>query len=109
MTDNKYVFYGVEFAPAYYEDLDFYLRTNKVMTHLLIPTAKAVHKGNHTFSQTLKKPQISALCRKNRRKLIRKHYVGIDRWLRLTVTTCLDIVKETFDVIRYRRIFPNDR
>lgn len=108
LTDNKTVFYDESFAPAYYEDLDFYLRTRKMLKHILIPTAKVIHEGNHTFSQTLKKKEISAICRRNRKKFINKNYRGFDRFLRLTVTTCLDVVKKPFDVIRNWRIMDNN-
>lgn len=100
LTNNKFKEYDTLFSPAYYEDLDMYLRTRGDFKHVLIPDAKAVHRGNHTFSQTLKKRQISDICRRNRRKLIRKHYSGFDCCLRLSVTACLDVMKKSFDVVR---------
>ena len=85
LTDNKNVYYDKLFSPAYYEDIDFALRTKPLLKHVLIPTASATHLGNHTFSQTLKKKQISKICYDNRCKLVRKHYSGLDRLLRLLV------------------------
>jgi len=100
LTDNKSIFYDTKFTPAYYEDLDFYLRTRKTFTHILIPSASVIHRGNHTFSQTLTKIKISNICRANRKNLICKHYSGLNKWLRLTVSSCFDVVKKTIDIIR---------
>jgi len=86
LTSNKGMLYDTDFSPAYYEDLDWYLRT-KWYHHILIPYAKAIHKGNHTFSQTYKRKEISRICWINRNKLIRKHYSGLDRIIRTTVST----------------------
>lgn len=108
MTNIGSVSFDERFYPAYYEDLDFYLRT-KCFYHVLIPAAKAIHKGNHTFSQTYKKYEISEICRRNRKKLIKKHYRGLDRMLRLAVTSCADVVKKSFDVITDRWIAKNNR
>lgn len=102
LTDNNWMEYDQRFAPAYYEDLDFYLKG--IFEHYLIPSASCVHKGNHTFSQTYKKKEISEICRRNRKKLIRKYYKGFDRWLRLAVTSVADIVKKTIDIIGPRWI-----
>lgn len=86
LTNNKRDYYSTSFSPAYYEDLSFYLATRKRMRHVLIPSAKVIHKGNHTFSQTMRKRQISNLCSKNRIKLIKKHYTGFDRFIRLVAS-----------------------
>jgi len=83
MTDIKDYRFDELFSPAYYEDIDFYLRTEKDIRHVLIPSASATHLGNHTFSQSYKKAEISRICWVNRGKLIRKHYRGLDRWIRL--------------------------
>lgn len=83
LTNNKFIEYDTLFSPAYYEDLDFYLRTRKTFRHVLMTGAKAVHRGNHTFSQTLKKREISKICHQHRIKLVKKHYRGIDKWTRL--------------------------
>lgn len=100
MTDELHYLYDPRFSPAYYEDLDMYLMTKKFKKHYLIPHAKAIHRGNHTFSQSYKKREISNICRVNRKKLIRKHYSGLDRFIRLAVLTLLDIGKESIDIIR---------
>lgn len=99
--------WDVRFSPAYYEDIDMYLQTRNYCDHLLVPKAKAIHKGNHTFSQSYKKEEISRICFINRNKLIRKHYKGIDKLLRLTVSTCLYIVAKSLRVITNRWISKN--
>lgn len=109
MTSSPPPRWDIRFEPAYYEDLDMYLITKKYYKHILIPHAKAYHLGNHTFSQTYKKLEISRICRINRKKLIRKHYRGLDRMIRTAVLTLLDIGKEAFDVISEWRIFSNKR
>jgi len=99
--------YDIRFSPAYYEDIDFYL--SSLREHYLIPSASATHLGNHTFSQTYKKAEISKICLVNRNKLIRKHYRGADRWLRLAVSTSGYMVKKAFDVITERWVTANNR
>ena len=105
-TNLKKHRYSEIFSPAYYEDVSFKLEYPEVK-HLLVPNAKAIHKGNHTFSQTYKKAEISRICWVNRGKLIRKHYRGLDRLLRLTVSTCCYVVAKAFKVIRNWWISPN--
>lgn len=105
LTDNKTFFYDKDFSPAYMEDVDFYLRTNGIFDHIIIPNATAIHKGNHTFSETYKKLEISRICRKNRTKLLKKHY----SFAMLAVASCLHIVKEAIDVITNRWVTPNNR
>lgn len=102
LINTKYLRFDKRFSPAYYEDIDFYLRGS--LYHVLIPDAKAIHKGNHSFSQTYKKKEISKICLVNRNKLIRKYYKGSDKYLRLAVSTCGYIVKQTFDKIGSRWI-----
>lgn len=100
------------FEPAYYEDIDFWIRSTKKpypAEHVLIPSAKAIHKGNHTFSQTYKKSEISNICRINRVKLINKHYTGVDRWLRLAVNSGINVTKKSIDVILSRWALRNNR
>lgn len=108
LTNNIYCDYDIRFRPAYYEDISFYL-DNPQLLHVLIPDAKATHLGNHTFSQSYKKADISRICWINRNKLIRKHYRGIDRHLRLTVSTCGYVVAKAFQIIRDRWITPHNR
>lgn len=87
LTDLESQRWDIRFSPAYYEDLDMYLRVKNYCAQLLIPDAKAVHRGNHTFSQTYKREEISKICWINRNKLIRKHYRGLDRFIRLIAST----------------------
>ena len=109
MTDVKYVSFDTQFSPAYYEDIDWYLRTKSTVSHILISSGKAIHRGNHTFSQTFKKRQISDICHRHRVKLINKHYKGIDRLIRLTVTASFYVMKKSFDVVRDRWVSYNNR
>lgn len=109
LTDYKGKPWDERFAPAYYEDLDMYLRTINEYDHVLLHHAKATHLGNHTFSQTYNKKQISSICRKNRKKLIDKHYSGLDWFVRTAVLTLLDIGKEAFDIIADRWRSLNNR
>lgn len=109
MTDSKFTEWDTRFSPAYYEDLDMYLRTKNIFTHALIPKARCVHKGNHTFSQSYKKRQISQICRMNRQRLINKHYSGLDWLLRSTVSSGLNVVKEAIDIVTHGWTLLNKR
>lgn len=94
LTDNKNLLYDTDFSPAYYEDLDFAVRSKKLgMQHVLITAGLSMHKGNHTFSQTLTKTKISALCRTNRKKFISKNYHGLDKFTRLIAINILDTIQ----------------
>lgn len=101
--------YDNNFAPAYYEDMDWALRSSRYgVEHLVSPQAVVIHRHNESFSKEYTRRGISEVCRRNRRYLIRKHYRGLDLWLRLAVSACLDIAKQTFDVIRDWRRSAND-
>lgn len=107
---EKVGLYDEKFSPAYYEDVDMALRTQKInIIHLVSHAAKIWHYHNKSFSTIYRKKEISDICRKNRKYLINKHYKGIDRWLRLAVTSCIDIVKKAFDIITDRRIPADNR
>jgi len=107
---NLVGYYDTSFAPAYIEDVDWAIRSWRYgIRHLVVPQALVHHRHNESFSTLYKKKEISDICRRNRRYLIEKHYRGLDRILRLTVTACLNVVKESFDVIRDRWITPDDR
>jgi len=93
-------YYDPIFSPAYLEDLDYSLRCRRNGTkQILVPEAIAHHMGNHTFSSTYKKLEISRLIRRNRSFFIMKNYSGLDRFVRSTVASCRDVAKETVDVI----------
>jgi GT2 family glycosyltransferase len=100
LTDNKSVYYDELFYPAYYEDLDFAMRTRPYMKHVLIPSASAIHKGNHTFSQTMKVSQIKTVCYLNRLKFVRKHYTGLDRGLRVLAIRVIRFGSNLLAVLR---------
>ena len=107
MTDI-FFHYDERFFPAYYEDIDIYLRKKGKIKNVLIPSSKAIHRGNHTFSQTYKKEEISKICLKNRNKLIRKHYSGLDQFLRLTMSAVAYIMAKSLRVITQRRVAPHN-
>lgn len=108
MTDMK-VYWDTQFSPAYYEDLDMYLRTKDVVSHVLIPKARCIHKGNHTFSQSYQKKQISQICRMNRQRLINKHYSGLDWVIRTAMSRVLNVTKESLDIVTKSWISLNKR
>lgn len=107
------------FKPAYYEDLDYSLRVRSserlpnddlfINKPSIALNAVAIHRGNHTFSQTYRKDQISWICLVNRNKLIEKHYRGIDKFLRLAVSTCGYVMAKTIGVIREWWVAANKR
>jgi len=67
-----------------HEDIDMGLRLCKRDYKLfVIGSAFAVHMGNQTLSKTIINPK--QLFHRARLKIVRSHYKGFDRWLRLTV------------------------
>lgn len=107
---RKNGYYDPQFAPAYMEDLDYSLRCRENRTkQIVVPEASVKHLGNHTFSSTYRKIEISRILRRNRIKFINKNYRGIDKITRLTVTACLDVTKEAIDVIAEWWISRNNR
>lgn len=75
MTTKTYMeksgYFDVDFSPAYYEDVDFYLRNKpRVLVHSL---AAAVHGQNTTFKRYYEKKEMSELCRKHRWLATKKH------------------------------------
>lgn len=100
--------YDTNLSPAYYEDVDWAIRAKAFkITHYVNSYALVKHRHNASFSKEYDKLAISEICRKNRRYLIKKHYRGLDRLLRLAVSTCLDVAKKAFDVITHRRVKAN--
>lgn len=103
-------FYDQNFCPAYYEDVDWAIRSRKSgVKHLVANSAIVHHRHNESFSKVYSNLEISDICRKNRRYLISKHYYGVDRLIRLTVASCFDIVKKTADIIFDRWVSANNR
>ena len=72
--------FDIHLAPAYYEDVDYSLRWGE---SYLVPKAIATHLSTFTFHRTHSKAQLAAICQRNRRYVVRKHYRGIDQWMRL--------------------------
>ena len=80
-------------APAYYEDVDYSLRLARHgIGRYVARDAKATHLSTYTFHRTHTKPQLSALCRQNRRTVVRKHFTGVNRMARLAGLSVLDMV-----------------
>lgn len=81
---DKVGMYDTLFSPGYYEDVDWAIRSKyEGVGHVLIPDARAIHHANYSYSKVMDKAALSKLCRENRKKLIRKHYRGLNRLLRL--------------------------
>lgn len=101
-------YFDEAFAPAYYEDVDWALRSKRIgVGHYVVHGSRVVHRHNESFSKEYDKRGISDICRKNRRYLINKHYRGLDRISRLAVSSCLNIAKKSFDVIACGRVSPD--
>lgn len=88
---NRVGLYDPNFSPAYMEDLDWSIRSKKMgVRHVVCPDAVVHHRHNESFSKVYSKRQISDICRKNRKYLIKKHYRGLDRMIRILVLSILD-------------------
>lgn len=92
------------FDPAFYEDTDYSMRARKqgVWT-MVLPRARANHIASHTFSQTEGAKRLSRICHRNRQVLVKKHFSGLDKWLRLAAINTIDplyhlTVKPLFNV-----------
>lgn len=97
---QKVGLYDEKFAPAYLEDVDWALRSRPFgVRHLVCPKAFVTHRHNESFSKKYSKLDISRICRKNRKYLVRKHYRGFWGIVASAVTAMLDVTKETIDVI----------
>lgn len=95
--------YEEAYAPAYYEDASWALRSRKFgVQHFVCPYAKVLHRHNESFSAIYKKKEISDICRRNRKYLIRKHYSGLDKLIRLLTLNFLDLFKIIYDSIMER-------
>ena len=78
-------------APAYYEDVDYSLRLEQHgIGRYVARDAIATHLSTYTFHQTHTKLQLSALCRRNRRAVVQKHFTGLNRMARLAGLRVLD-------------------
>ena len=93
--------FDVKFAPAYYEDMDYSFRAKAKKFNLrVLELAKVRHIGSYSFSKVKSKKEISKLCRDHRRYFINKNFKGGDRLIRLTVSCVMDVMKESFDIVR---------
>lgn len=90
-----------DFAPAYYENIDYSIRAKK-LGYKFYSTAeiRCFHYTSLAFSKRYSKSKISKFYQINQRKLIRKHYHGLDKWLRLAVTALFNVLFEPVRVIR---------
>lgn len=73
-----------EAYPMTYEDVDM---GKKLRSFVCAENCRAIHLGNTTLQYTNNKP-----FRLGRRMFIKKHYKGVDRWLRLMVMNVLDAI-----------------
>ena len=91
-----------ESLPMAYEDVDYGLRANKAgYTNWVQPNCSAVHLQNQTLRLL---PNVKERFRQARLKVIRKHYVGLDRWLRVSaVQTLFYITSKARQVVGERR------
>lgn len=78
------------FSPAYYEDVDYSIRNN--FNCYVVPDAHGVHLSTFTFHKTHSKQQLAEYCKVNRRKLVNKHYRGLDRLARLAALSAIDLI-----------------
>lgn len=81
--------FSTEFNPAYYEDLDFFMRYRGRIRYGVCPAALAVHYGSMTFKTYYQKQEIHKLCRQHRQRFIRKYYQGFGRVIRELVSGCI--------------------
>lgn len=66
--------FDTNLAPAYYEDLDYSIRSKKLgITLTQCKFAFCSHHASHSFSKSYHKKAISKICRKNLWYLIKKH------------------------------------
>ena len=85
--------FDIQFAPAYYEDVDYSLRCERLeIPRYVARDAIATHLSTYTFHRTHTKSQLSALCRKNRRYVVEKHFTGVNRMSRLAGLRVLDTI-----------------
>jgi len=81
-------------APAFLEDIDYSLRAKKLGIDLIVVgNAWCFHHTSHAFGKKYGKPNISKFCEKNRVYLIRKHYKGFNKYLRLVIMKGLQLCK----------------
>lgn len=93
-------FYDPAYSPAYMEDVDWAIRSKGfAVNHIVARDAIVHHRHNESFSKSYTKKDISDICRRNRRYLIKKHYRGLDRFLRIIVITFLDSTKRIIDKV----------
>lgn len=81
-------------APAYMEDVDYSLRAKKLGVELLVAQdAEVIHFHNFTFSKFYSKNDISDICFRNRKYIIKKHYSGWERAARILGITVGDLFR----------------
>jgi len=81
-------------APAFLEDIDYSFRAKKLGVDIfVVGNAWCYHHTSHTFGKKYGKTKISGFCERNRIYLIRKHYKGVDKFLRLITMKGLQLCK----------------
>jgi len=82
------------YYPAFYEDVDFYLR-NKPRT-VVSRNARATHRGSYTFSTYYKKKEISGFCRDHRKRIVKTYFNFFDAFIRLTAMYFIDVLNHVY-------------
>lgn len=83
------------FAPAYYENVDYALRAKRLGYKFYCHDWWRVrHYTSLAFSKRYDKRQIRRYYQINRKKVVAKHYAGLDRKLRLAALTAGDAIRE---------------
>lgn len=77
--------------PAYYEDVDYSIRlASHGIPRYVARDAIATHLSTYTFHRTHSTAQLSEICRRNRRWVVKKHFTGWNRRMRLAGLGILD-------------------
>jgi len=72
-----------------YEDVDFCVRAPA--RRAVAKRAKAIHSGNTTLKKTLKNHR--KIYAESRMRFIKKHYYGLDLWLRVTALSAIRVIR----------------
>ena len=89
---NRVGLFDTQFAPAYYEDVDYSLRAQQAgIPRYLLPGVHATHLSTWTFGRVYGAQRCSHFCHFNRRKLVRKHFQGVNQLTRLAGLRIADL------------------
>ena len=104
-TFNLVGLWDTQFAPAYYEDVDYSLRCHQAgIPTYVVPKAQATHLSTATFTSLYAQAKLSQFCQQHARRVVRKHYRGVDRALRLggllAVQALAGVAQQTRRIVR---------